>query len=225
MAQYAASSATGRKSRNGMLSKLPWPITWNSCPDPSSVATERSLIPFFEDKPDSNPVHTGVIIQKALAIAVKELEIAVHPLDQGKAPFQLDGAPIAAEVQIVAEHDPEAVPFPEIVPPDLPVPEVVFDVRVVDIRDGLRDAVPALQKKREIAPFKTGTGHDSVPASGQWFGLAVGLMIKAQVYEPALQAQEGIVGPKVDQELRLIIRFPEGGGVFKIVKLPERPLV
>jgi len=145
-------------------------------------------------------------------------------LDQGKAPFQLDGPPIAAEVQVVAEHDPEAVPFPEIVTPDFTMAEVIYDIGVIVIRGCLRDTVPAPQEKREIPPFKPRTGHDAVPAPGQRFGLAVGLVIKAHIYEPASQAQKGIVGPKVDQEFRLIIRFPEGGGVFNVVNLPERPL-
>lgn len=165
-----------------------------------------------------------VIVQKALPESVVILEIAADPFEDGKAPFQLHGAAVGLEVEVVAEHDPQPVPFPEIVGPDLTIPEVIFDVGVIVISGLLRDAVPALQEKREIPPFESSTGRDAVPASGQRFGLPIGLVIKAHVYKAAPQSQEVIVGTKVEKKFRLIIRFPKRRGVFEIVKLPERPL-
>jgi len=130
------------------------------------IITESFSIPFLQDKPYADPVHPVVIVQKALTEPVEVLEIAADPFEDGKAPFQLQGAAAGLEVQVVAEHDPKPVPFPEVVGPDFTIPEVIFDVGVIVIRGRLRDAVPAPQEKREITPFKPGISHNAVPASG-----------------------------------------------------------
>jgi hypothetical protein len=80
-----------------------------------------------------------VVVQKAFAITVEILEIPSDPFQDRKAPFQLGSAAVGMEVKVIAEHDPKPVPFPEVVAPDLPIPEVIFDVGVIVIRDRLRE--------------------------------------------------------------------------------------
>jgi hypothetical protein len=46
-------------------------------------------IPIHQYEADANPVHPVVVIQKALAISNKVLNIAADPLEKGEAPFSL----------------------------------------------------------------------------------------------------------------------------------------
>ena len=63
-------------------------------------------IPIRQYEADAHPVRTVVVIQKALAISNKVLNIATDPLDKGKAPFNLQGTTIFMETKIVTEHKP-----------------------------------------------------------------------------------------------------------------------
>ena len=113
------------------------------------------------------------------------MNVAADPFEEGKAPFRLQGAAIVMEVEVVSEHDPEPVPFPEIVSPDFPVAEIFSHVRIVVIFGGFGDPVPAFQEERKTAFFKTGARDEAVPASRQRFGLAVGLVVETHVSLPS----------------------------------------
>ena len=67
------------------------------------------LVPVHQYEADANPVYTMVIIQEALAIPNKVLNIAADPLEKGKTPFSLQGAVIGMETEIVSEHNSQPV--------------------------------------------------------------------------------------------------------------------
>jgi len=64
------------------------------------------LVPVHQYEADANPVHTMVVIQEALTISDKVLNIAADPLEKGKTPLSLQGAAIGMETKIVSEHHP-----------------------------------------------------------------------------------------------------------------------
>ena len=64
------------------------------------------LVPVHQYEADANPVHAVVVIQEALAISNKVLNIAADPLENGKTPLSLQGAAIGMETKIVSEHHP-----------------------------------------------------------------------------------------------------------------------
>jgi hypothetical protein len=69
------------------------------------------LSPIHQYEADANPVHTVVVVQKALAISNIVLKIAGDPFEQGKAPFNLQSTTIGMETKIVPQHKPDPVLF------------------------------------------------------------------------------------------------------------------
>src|SRR4030042_6754137 len=141
----------------------------------------RDSIPISQNKTNTNPIDTAVIIQHTLAIACKELQIAADASDKGKTPFQLQSPSIVAEIKIVTQHHTKPVLIPQIVAPYLTVPHVVVNIRIVIIFRTFGNSVPGIQEQREVALLKTKVAHDTVPAPGQRFRATVGLMIEAQI--------------------------------------------
>ena len=87
------------------------------------------------------------------------------------------------KTEIVPEHRSESVIPQEIVPPDLSVAHVFFDIGIVVIFAAFRDAIPSFQKQGKPASFETYVPYDTVPAPRQRLGLAVGLVVHAHLDE------------------------------------------
>ena len=154
-------------------------------------------IPIQQDESDADPVHAVVIVEKALAIAEKVLDIAADLGEQRKAPLELYGTVILVKIQVIPKHNPEPVLLQEIIAPDLPVPHVFVDPWIIVCLGVFGKVVPALQEERKIAPFEADVRHDPVPAPRQGLGLAVRLVIDSKLDEAGVQAEKCETSPEV----------------------------
>ena len=182
-------------------------------------------LPVFHHHAHADAVREVVVVDEALAVAHEVLDVAVEVLDQGEAHLELRGAAVVVEAQVVAEHERQVEIPPDRAQPDLPVTQVGLDVRVVVLLCALGDAQPGLDLEVQDVPLEAEVGHDAVPAAREGLAAAVGLVVEADLDEPAPhQAEDVRVGAVVEQGLRFVIRLAEGGGELGVVKLPERQL-
>ena len=89
---------------------------------------------------------------------------------------------------------------------------------------GVRDAIPALDEDRERAALDPDVGHDPVPAPRQRLGLAVRLVVDAELDERHIEPEQPDVRPEGEKDLGFVVRLAEGRAVVEIVELPEGPL-
>ena len=128
------------------------------------------------------------------------------------------------EIQVVAEHDAKPVFLQEIVGPDLSVAHVRIDPGIVVYLGVSGKWYQPFRRSEKLAPFEPDVGHDPVPAPRQGLGLAVRLVVDADLDEAGLQSEQAEAGPEVEEDLGLVVRLPEGRAVVEIVELPEGPL-
>ena len=141
-----------------------------------SDADDPRSIPLLEYKADADPVHRVVVVQKAFAISKKILHIPTDPFKEWETPFNLQSAAVMVNTEIVPEHRSEPVLLEEIVPPDLPVAQVFFDIGIVVIFAALRNAVPSFQEKRktvssrDLRSPRCGSSFSTRVPIGRWTG-------------------------------------------------------
>ena len=155
----------------------------------------------------------NVVINQALAVAGKALDITLEILvaPQGKAPGTLNRALAETGFQVVARHDGKCMRAPFIGGSDLEMSEIVSYVRIIVVLSILRNPIPRLDIKHQVALFKNEVGKDAVPTPGQGFRPAVGLVVEANQVYSILDPPEGPFRAELDPGFRLIVRLAEWG--------------
>src|SRR5690625_536130 len=127
--------------------------------------------PLRQQKPHTQAVAVGIILDPDVAIAIEILDVAANPPPQGKAPAQFCCA-VVVRAQVVAQHQAEIVVFMLPRPQPLKMPQIMLDVGVVIAPHihglalgALPDPVPGLDGKDEIIPLKHDVEHDAIPAA------------------------------------------------------------
>src|SRR5579862_8885852 len=100
---------------------------------PASSLTPLSLPSqqVSKQKADADPVDAVVIVDEALAVAIKPLRIAAEPAVQRKTHAEFDGAVVAAAAQVIAGQERELKFFVVQCAGQIKVPHVLLNVWIV----------------------------------------------------------------------------------------------
>lgn len=136
---------------------------------------KKSLQNIGHRKADTEAGFLGVVINHTLTVAGKALDVSleIFVITKGKAPGRLNRSLVETRLQVIARHNSEGITMPLIGGMELAMSHIICDVGIVVVFVILRNPVPRLNAKYEIALFKNKSGKDAVPASGYGFVPAV----------------------------------------------------
>jgi len=82
------------------------------------------------------------------------------------------------------------------------------------------EPVPGACHEHEAATLDRNAADEAVPAARQRIGATVGLVVEAQRHQPPAEAAELDVGVVCQEQLRLVVGFPERSRDLVVVQLP-----
>src|SRR4030065_2257539 len=108
-------------------------------------------------------------LEQALPVPVEVLDVAAPPPEEREAPFELQGALVVVQPEIVPDQDAEPVSLPQVVNVDLSVAQVLLEPGIVVVLLVFRDAVPGIEEENDVVPLESDVLRQAVPASGLRF--------------------------------------------------------